>query len=126
MIEFLTSHWHFLIFGLCFSLFRELSEHGKEGAFEGLSDWWNTPKAHRNKHEWGDKYLPSWMPSKLRWWIFYSPLVFLTDAEHLFQLLSSVAVMLALWASQGGLESVLAFVMGANILNAIKPLVGLK
>lgn len=125
MTDWLIQYLPLVIFGMCFSFFREMSEHGKEGAFEGMPDWWNTPKAHRNKHEWGDKYLP-FLPAKLRWWIFYSPLVFLTDAEHLFQLLSSLAVIAALFISQGDFESVLAFVIGANLVNATKPLAGLK
>lgn len=67
------------VLAFLFTAFRELSEHGKEGAFEGFPDWWNTPKAWPNKYNWG-KGLPKW--------VFRSVLVWTTDAEHFFQMLS--------------------------------------
>ena len=109
------------LYGFLFTTFRELSEHAKENGFKGWPDWWNTSKSWTNKHNWGDKYLP-FLPSKIRKWLFFSPLVWVTDAEHFFQMLSTVTILIALLASQSNLESVLYFYGGNVLAGLIKEL----
>lgn len=65
-------------------LSRELSEHGKDSKFpESWGPWWNTKTAHMNKHDWHP--------------IFEDVLVMFTDAEHLFQFLSTVFIFTWAW-----------------------------
>lgn len=126
MIEALNTFGYLLFLGLFFSLFRELSEHGKEGGFTEMPDWWNTPKAHRNKHEWGDKYLPSWIHPKIRHWIFFSPLVWITDAEHFFQILSSFCAFTAIYLVTNNFWATVLFYAGNFVVGIIKALTPLK
>jgi len=105
------------LYGFLFTTFRELMEHAKEDGFKGWPDWWNTSKAWVNKYRWGSKYLP-FLPQKVSKWIFFSPLVWVTDAEHFFQVLSTISVLLALLASEGNLNGVLWF-YGGNVLSGL-------
>ena len=98
------------LYGFLFAAFRELSEHAKEGGFKGWPDWWNTPKSWVNKHNWKPSFL------------FKTVLVWVTDAEHFFQMLSFVSVLIALLASQSNLESVLCFYGGNVLAGLIKEL----
>lgn len=100
------------VYAFLFALCRELGEHAKDNRFPGhWGKWWNSDTSWVNKHRWGSLLLP-FLPSKVSKWIFYSPLVWVTDAEHFFQLLSTIFVLLALLISQGNLESVLWFYGG--------------
>ena len=103
------------IFAFFFAAFRELSEHAKEGNFKGMPDWWNTPRSYTNKHEWGGK-LPKW--------VFSSVLVWTTDAEHFFQFLSLICVVVMLsfihpWFG-------LAFYLGAQLFGFVKAFTNLR
>ena len=89
--------------GFLFSAFRELSEHAKESKFLGWGNWWNTGTS------WANKY--NWNPS----WLFKSAMVWVTDAEHFFQMLSLITVLFAILPQTGGLESVFYFYAG-NVL----------
>lgn len=91
------------LYGFLFAICRELSEHAKENKFTGYPDWWNTAKSWQNKH--------NWRPS----WLFKTGLVWSTDAEHFFQLLSMVAVLFAVMNSSGDWYSVGYFYAG-NVL----------
>lgn len=88
---------------------RELSEHGKENGFTGWREWWNTGESHDNKHTWDDlllAYLQNAFPSFFaKIWVtrlvgkilsaaFKTALVWTTDAEHFFQLLAWVGLLL--------------------------------
>ena len=118
-------NWLALLFGFLFAAFRELMDHAKENGFKGYPDWWNTGEAWRNKHEWGPKYLP-FLPTWLSTWLFKTVLVWLTDAEHFFQLFSLLAVLAALLAGGGTWVHVLNFYAGHAVLGALKPLTKLK
>lgn len=101
------------LLGVCFALCRELSEHAKENLFFDWGKWWNTTTSYTNKHE--------WQPS----WAFKTVLVWTTDAEHFFQLLSFLFAIAAVYYG-GGWQSALAFYIGAQTLGAIKPLTNLR
>lgn len=104
--------------GFCFAIFRELSEHAKENGFKGWPKWWNTGTAHRNKHEWGAKLgLPKW--------VFKSVLVWTTDAEHFFQLLSTLSVVTVTYLLAGK-ELALAFYVGNVLAGFSKNFTSLK
>ena len=106
------------LFGVCFALFRELSEHAKENNFTDWGKWWNTSTSWRNKHEWGNRLnIPKW--------VFKTVLVWTTDAEHLFQLLSFLFAISAVYIG-GSWKEALAFYIGAQALGAIKPLTNLR
>lgn len=91
---------------------RELSEHAKENGFLDWGSWWNTGQSHRNKYNWDDvvlDYLSNAFPSIFkRMWItriigrilsaaFKTALVWTTDAEHFFQIISLVGVLISVW-----------------------------
>lgn len=110
----MNSEYYILaLLGVFFALFRELSEHAKENRFIGYPDWWNTSTSYRNKHE--------WRPS----WAFKTFLVWITDAEHFFQILSFLSAITAVWIG-GTWEGAISFYLGAQTLGAIKPLTKLK
>lgn len=88
------------LFTFLFAAFRELSEHGKEGAFDGFPDWWNTPKAWSNKHNWGEG-LPKW--------VFGNVLVWTTDAEHFFQFLSLLCLLSTVFLLGGWQLALIAY-----------------
>lgn len=87
--------WPLAVLAFVYAYARELSEHSRDGfwttgiEYRGRlvdSLWLNsTPTAWRNKHNWR----PAWLWSTV--------LVFLTDAEHFFQFLSSLAVAGIAW-----------------------------
>ena len=124
-LELFPTLWPILAFGFCFSMFRELSEHGKEGAFEDLPDWWNTPKAHRNKYTLGPKLFP-FLPTKVAVFISKNWLVFISDAEHFFQLLSLLPILAALWASDNSAYTLVYFYLGNALTGAVKLVTPLK
>ena len=107
-----------LILGFFFALFRELSEHAKESGFTDWGRWWNTSQSWTNKHEWGKDILPSWF--------FGSFMVWITDAEHFFQLLSMLCVLVGVYYSGGILEDVIYFYAGHTILGGLKGLSNLR
>lgn len=103
-----------ILFGFLFAAFRELSEHAKESAFPKYwGKWWNTRTSHRNKHQ--------WKPS----WAFKTSLVWTTDAEHFFQILSFIAAICAVWIS-GTWQDAICFYLSAQAFGAIKPFTKLK
>jgi len=75
-----------------FVMFRELSEHSTENKYKGFPDWWNTKISHVNKDNWGPKFLP-FLPKKISIFLFRTVLVWTTDAEHFFQLLSLFCIL---------------------------------
>ena len=101
------------LLGVCFALCRELSEHAKENLFFDWGKWWNTTTSYTNKHE--------WQPS----WAFKTVLVWTTDAEHFFQLLSFLFAIAAVYIG-GSWQAALAFYIGAQTLGALKPLTNLR
>ena len=109
------------LFGFLFAMFRELSEHAKEGNFDGYPDWWNTPKSWVNKHEWSLPLLPEW----LNRWLFNSPLVWLTDAEHFFQFFSMLSVVSGIWILAGW-QYALVFYLGNLLAGAVKGFTDLR
>ena len=110
------------VYAFLFVLCRELGEHAKDNGFpRSWGKWWNTDTAWTNKHRWGAILFP-FLPAKVSKWVFFSPLVWVTDAEHLFQTLSTISVLLALLVSQGNLESVLYFYGGNVLAGLIKEL----
>lgn len=106
-------NWIVAIFGFLFAAFRELSEHAKEGRFTNWGDWWNTPKSFSNKHE--------WKPS----WVFKTVLVWTTDAEHFFQMVSFIAAICAVYYG-GSWKDAALFYIGAQLFGALKPLTNLR
>ena len=107
-----------LFSGFFFALFRELSEHAKENGFVDWGRWWNTGESWTNKHEWGKGVLPSWF--------FGSVMVWVTDAEHFFQMFSLLSVLTGLYFCSGILEDVIFFYAGHTILGALKGLTNLR
>ena len=106
------------LFGVCFALCRELSEHAKENNFTDWGKWWNTGTSWTNKHEWGHRLnLPKW--------VFKTVVVWTTDAEHFFQLISFLFAIAAVYIG-GTWQYALAFYIGAQALGAIKPLTNLR
>ena len=106
------------LFGFCFAFCRELSEHAKENNFTDWGKWWNTGTSWTNKHEWGNRLnLPKW--------VFKTVLVWATDAEHFFQLISFLFAISAVYIG-GPWQAALAFYLGAQALGAIKPLTNLR
>ena len=103
------------LLGACFALFRELSEHAKEGNFKRMPDWWNTPKSWTNKQKWGGK-LPKWL--------FGSVMVWVTDAEHFFQFLSLLAVTAAFTLLHPWFG--LSFYLGAQFFGFVKTFTNLR
>lgn len=101
------------ILGALFALCRELSEHAKENNFVGYGRWWNTNTSFTNKHK--------WKPS----WLFKTALVWTTDAEHFFQILSFLFAITAVYFG-GTWQGALAFYIGAQALGAIKPFTNLR
>ena len=108
---------------------RELSEHAKEHGFNGWGAWWTPNQSHWNKHQWDDLvlvYLQSLFPNLFsRLWItkfvgrilsaaFKTALVWITDAEHFFQFVSFIAV-LVMVQTLGSWEWVL-LVYGVNVM----------
>ena len=105
------------LFSFLFAAFRELSEHGKEGGFIGWANWWNTPLSWTNKHSWG----PDWLPK----WVFGSALVWATDAEHFFQMLSLLCL-LAIVYILGGWQLALAAYFGQAFAGFLKSFTNIK
>lgn len=106
------------LFGFLFAAFRELSEHAKENKFKKWGPWWNTNQSFDNKRTWDDKLgLPSW-------W-FMSVMVWVTDAEHFFQMMSFLAAIGAVYTGEGW-QAALAFYVGAQTAGALKPLTNLR
>ena len=95
------------LFAFLFVSFRELSEHAKEGNFKGYPDWWNTPRSFTNKHE--------WKPN----WLFKSAMVWVTDAEHFFQMFSLLSVVASTYILAGW-ETALAFYLGNVVAGFLK------
>lgn len=87
--------WPLAVLAFVYAYARELSEHSKESRWninmefrgQGLDDLWfnSKPTAWQHKDEWR----PAWLWS--------TALVFLTDGEHFFQFLSSLAVAGIAW-----------------------------
>lgn len=111
------------LFAFCFAMFRELSEHSKDSRWHGYPDWFNTNKSWVNKHRWGSIVFP-FLPEKLSKWIFYSPLVWVTDGEHFFQMLSYVSVLLSVYIATdlNQLHAVGYFALGHFLAMAVKEL----
>jgi len=101
------------LFGFLFAAFRELSEHAKENGFKGYPKWWNTDESWTNKHR--------WQPS----WAFKTFLVWTTDAEHFFQMMSFLSAIAAVYTGEGW-QAALAFFLGAQTAGALKPLTNLR
>lgn len=92
-----------IIFGFLFAAGREISEHAKESKFKDWGKWWNTNQSWTNKHRW----YPSWFWKTAGVW--------LTDAEHFFQMLSLISVLFAVLIPAFGFEAALWFYAG-NVL----------
>lgn len=74
-----------LVFIALFVIFKEIEQHGHDSKFpKDWGSWWNNKTAWKNKH--------NWKPS----WLFKTALVWTTDAEHFFQMLSNISVSIAL------------------------------
>ena len=83
-----------LISLIFYVLFKELEQHGHDSKFpESWGTWWNNKTAWKNKHTWKPK------------WLFKTALVWTTDAEHLFQMLSNWSVAAAVGFAYGNLIS---------------------
>ena len=95
-----------------FAVFRELSEHAKEGGFIGSPAWWNTPTSAENKNEWGPKYLP-FLPEKVSTFLFRKVLIWMTDAEHFFQLNSLICVIAGIGLLGGWQMALVAYLSQA-------------
>lgn len=108
-----------VLLGFLYTLFRELGEHAKDNRFIGWGKWWNTDTSWVNKHRWGPMLLP-WLPEWFTKWLFFSPLVWITDAEHFFQALATFAILGALLVSNGVLASVLYFYLGVILSGGFK------
>ena len=107
-----------VIFGFIFAAGREISEHAKEGRFTGWGDWWNTPKSFTNKTKWGEAL-------KLPKWVFNTVMVWTTDAEHFFQMLSFIEAIIAVYYG-GNWKDAALFYIGAQLFGALKPLTNLR
>jgi hypothetical protein len=100
-----------LIFGFTYALFRELGEHAKDNRFpDKWGRWWNSDTSWTNKYRW----FPSWFWKTAGVWA--------TDAEHFFQLLATLSILLAFYFSPGGLDAVGLFYLGTIISGAFKEL----
>lgn len=104
------------VLAFLFAGFRELSEHGKEGAFVGYPDWWNTPKASQNKYNWNGR-LPEW--------VFSSILVWTTDAEHFFQMMSLLCVLSIIYVL-GGWQLALTAYFAQALFGFLKSFTSIK
>jgi len=105
------------LFSFLFAAFRELSEHSTEGKFTNWPDWWNASESWTNKHSWG----PDWLPR----WVFGSALVWLTDAEHFFQLLSTFSI-LAMIFILGGWELALVAYLAQALAGLLKSFTNIR
>lgn len=99
------------IFGFTYALCRELSEHAKENNFpDHYGPWWNTNTSWYNKHRWR----PSWFWKTAGVWA--------TDAEHFFQMLATISILIALYFGQGQWLTVAFFYFGNVLSGAVKEL----
>jgi len=106
--------WPILLCGIIFAMGRELMEHSRDNRWDKPnSNWWNSNKGWKNKHE--------WQPS----WLFKTALVWLTDAEHFFQMVSTLGAFAAVWlaASIGYVApfaAAIVFYLGNAVFGIIK------
>lgn len=99
------------LLGFFFYMSSEWEEHSRDNRFpKSWGDWWNSDTSWVNKHRW----YPSWFWKTAGVWA--------TDAEHFFELLGTVCVLVALFVSQGSLESVLWFYGGTLVGGLFKEL----
>lgn len=108
--------WPILLTGIVFAMGRELMEHSRDNRWRRhLGPWWNSNTGHLNKK--------NWKPS----WLFSTALVWLTDAEHFFQMVSTLGAFASVWlAASIGYEAPLAaaivFYLGNAVFGIIKEL----
>lgn len=139
ILDLIINYWPILI--LCFlsAGFREAMEHSKESKFkskfwgERLSNFLNTGKSWRNKYKKdGDGNLI--LIKKSPWYYFglvtpeykerfpfsSTMLVFLTDAEHLFQFLATCSACFAIGLAAHSVDASIVAFFGFLILGFVK------
>lgn len=90
MLAEILQGWPIAIAAFLFAMGRELMEHSRDNRWDKpYSTWWNSNKAWRNKHE--------WQPS----WLFKTALVWMTDAEHFFQMIMNMSAVVAVGLAAG-------------------------
>ncbi len=125
-INCILPYWPYALLGLLFYLFNELEDESIKNHWTGKRMKWNTNQS------WTNKWAAPWpQPYVKRWYHFgvypkfkerfpYSStlLVFLTDAEHIFQFLKfrmvEIALLLLAW------EAVVVWVAGKSLMSLIK------
>jgi hypothetical protein len=83
---------YLIVLLIFYVFFKELEQHGHDSRFpESFGSWWNNDTAWKNKHKWKPSFL------------FKTALVWTTDAEHFFQMLSNWCVAGAVSIAAGSL-----------------------
>ena len=85
----LLQAWPIAVVAMIFAMGRELMEHSMDSKWSYKSTWWNRKVSWKNKHD--------WKPS----WLFKTALVWMTDAEHFFQMIMNMAAVVAVGLAAG-------------------------
>ena len=113
MLADLLQAWPIAIVAILFAMGRELMEHSRDNRWDKpYSNWWNSNKGYDNKN--------TWKPV----WLFQTALVWMTDAEHFFQMVMNMSAVVAV-ALAAGLPvtipaAAIAFFIGNAVFGVIK------
>jgi len=113
MLADLLQAWPIAIVAILFAMGRELMEHSMDSKWDKPhSTWWNRRVSWKNKHE--------WQPS----WLFKTALVWMTDAEHFFQMVMNMSALVGVALAAGLPVSIpaaaIAFFIGNAVFGIIK------